>query len=63
MYIFHMLQNTEYKGDYHRYHQTIKHFWDVFHDLTLEDKKKFLCTIIFYIIKYSIKWSQVDLQK
>ncbi|XP_053384737.1 probable E3 ubiquitin-protein ligase HERC4 isoform X2 [Mercenaria mercenaria] len=42
-YDFHELEkNTEYKGDYHRYHQTIKHFWDVFHDLTLEDKKKFL---------------------
>ena len=37
------LQNTQYKAEYHRYHPTIKFFWDVFHDLSLEDKKKFLC--------------------
>lgn len=42
-YDFHeMEKNTQYKGEYHRYHQTIKFFWDVFHDLSLEDKKKFL---------------------
>ncbi|KAL4239292.1 putative E3 ubiquitin-protein ligase herc4 [Mactra antiquata] len=42
-YDFHELEkNTVYKGDYHRYHPSIKHFWDVFHDLSLENKKKFL---------------------
>lgn len=42
-YDFHELEkNTEYKGEYHRYHETIKHFWDVFHEMSLEDKKKFL---------------------
>lgn len=42
-YDFHVLENnTQYQGEYHRYHQTIKFFWDVFHDLSLEDKKKFL---------------------
>lgn len=35
-------KNTEYKGEYHRYHPTIKYFWDVFHELSLENKKKFL---------------------
>lgn len=35
-------KNTEYKGEYVRYHQTIIYFWDVFHDLSLEQKKKFL---------------------
>lgn len=42
-YDFHELEkNTDYKGDYHRYHPTIKLFWEVFHDLSLELKKKFL---------------------
>lgn len=42
-YDFHILEkNTEYKGEYHRYHPTIKIFWDVFHDLSIEQKKKFL---------------------
>ncbi|KAK3089327.1 hypothetical protein FSP39_002760 [Pinctada imbricata] len=35
-------KNTMYKGDYHRYHPTIVWFWDVFHELPLDDKKKFL---------------------
>ncbi|XP_064600028.1 probable E3 ubiquitin-protein ligase HERC4 isoform X2 [Liolophura sinensis] len=42
-YDFHELEkNTEYKDDFHRYHPTIKIFWEVFHDLSLEEKKKFL---------------------
>ncbi|KAH3862509.1 probable E3 ubiquitin-protein ligase HERC4 [Dreissena polymorpha] len=40
---FHELEkNTEYKEEFHRYHPTVKYFWDVFHDLSLHDKKKFL---------------------
>ncbi|KAH9513169.1 putative E3 ubiquitin-protein ligase herc4 [Bulinus truncatus] len=35
-------KNTDYKNDYHRYHPTIKMFWEVFHDMSMEDKKKFL---------------------
>ncbi|ESP04646.1 hypothetical protein LOTGIDRAFT_223779 [Lottia gigantea] len=35
-------KNTEYKNEYHRYHPTIQYFWEVFYDLSLEDKKKFL---------------------
>ncbi|XP_014770177.1 probable E3 ubiquitin-protein ligase HERC4 [Octopus bimaculoides] len=35
-------KNTTYKDEYHRYHTTIKFFWEVFLDLSLEDKKKFL---------------------
>ncbi|XP_005105124.1 probable E3 ubiquitin-protein ligase HERC4 isoform X1 [Aplysia californica] len=35
-------KNTDYKGEYHRYHPTIKFFWEVFHEMSLEDKKKFL---------------------
>lgn len=34
--------NTLYKGDYYRYHPTIKLFWEVFHEFSLENKKKFL---------------------
>ncbi|XP_070185594.1 probable E3 ubiquitin-protein ligase HERC4 isoform X2 [Littorina saxatilis] len=35
-------QNTEYKGEFYRYHPTIKFFWEIFHDFSLENKKKFL---------------------
>ncbi|GFS24498.1 HECT and RLD domain containing E3 ubiquitin protein ligase 4 [Elysia marginata] len=35
-------KNTTYKGDYCRYHQTINFFWEVFHEMSLVDKKKFL---------------------
>ncbi|XP_059151964.1 probable E3 ubiquitin-protein ligase HERC4 [Physella acuta] len=35
-------KNTDYKQDYHKYHPTIKIFWEVFHEMSLEDKKKFL---------------------
>lgn len=35
-------KNTTYKDEYHRYHTTIKFFWEVFLDLSLEEKKKFL---------------------
>ncbi|KAI8797509.1 E3 ubiquitin-protein ligase HERC4 isoform X1 [Biomphalaria glabrata] len=35
-------KNTDYKNDYHKYHPTIKMFWEVFHEMSLEDKKKFL---------------------
>ncbi|XP_032651157.1 putative E3 ubiquitin-protein ligase HERC4 isoform X1 [Chelonoidis abingdonii] len=35
-------KNTEYKGEYWADHPTIKIFWDVFHELSLEKKKQFL---------------------
>jgi len=35
-------KNTDYKGEYHRYHPTIKFFWEVFHEMSHENKKKFL---------------------
>ncbi|XP_032805642.1 putative E3 ubiquitin-protein ligase HERC4 isoform X1 [Petromyzon marinus] len=35
-------KNTEYKGEYWAGHPTIKSFWEVFHELDLELKKKFL---------------------
>ncbi|XP_078386325.1 putative E3 ubiquitin-protein ligase HERC6 [Cetorhinus maximus] len=35
-------QNTTYKGNYSRSHPTIKMFWEVFHGLPLDEKKKFL---------------------
>ncbi|KAI8521409.1 putative E3 ubiquitin-protein ligase herc4 [Branchiostoma belcheri] len=35
-------KNVEYKGVYHKNHPTIHMFWDVFHHMTLEEKKKFL---------------------
>ncbi|XP_059803316.1 probable E3 ubiquitin-protein ligase HERC4 isoform X1 [Hypanus sabinus] len=35
-------KNTEYKGEYWAEHPTIKFFWEVFHELPLEKKKRFL---------------------
>uniref|UniRef100_UPI00358F9D47 probable E3 ubiquitin-protein ligase HERC4 n=1 Tax=Myxine glutinosa TaxID=7769 RepID=UPI00358F9D47 len=35
-------KNTEYKGEYWSGHPTIKLFWEVFHELDIEMKKKFL---------------------
>ncbi|KAK3871366.1 hypothetical protein Pcinc_023478 [Petrolisthes cinctipes] len=35
-------QNTEYKGEYHREHEVIKMFWEVFHGLSTDQKKQFL---------------------
>ncbi|XP_055503151.1 probable E3 ubiquitin-protein ligase HERC4 isoform X2 [Leucoraja erinacea] len=35
-------KNTEYKGEYWAEHPTIKFFWEVFHELPLENKKRFL---------------------
>ena len=37
------LQNTEYRGEYWADNPTIKAFWEVFHELSLEKKKLFLC--------------------
>ncbi|KAJ7419154.1 putative E3 ubiquitin-protein ligase HERC4 [Pitangus sulphuratus] len=37
-------KNTEYKGEYWADHPTIKIFWEVFHELSLEKKKQFLCS-------------------
>ncbi|KAK9506239.1 hypothetical protein O3M35_008210 [Rhynocoris fuscipes] len=34
--------NAEYRGGYSSSDKTIRLFWEVFHDLSLEDKKKFL---------------------
>ena len=33
---------AEYKGDFAAEHPVIKNFWSVFHELTTEQKKKFL---------------------
>ncbi|XP_054030574.1 probable E3 ubiquitin-protein ligase HERC4 isoform X1 [Melanerpes formicivorus] len=35
-------KSTEYKGEYWADHPTIKIFWEVFHELSLEKKKQFL---------------------
>ncbi|XP_044538347.1 probable E3 ubiquitin-protein ligase HERC6 [Gracilinanus agilis] len=35
-------ENSEYCQEYHRSHPTIVMFWDAFHRLSLEEKKKFL---------------------
>lgn len=35
-------KTAEYKGDFGVDHPVIKNFWQVFHDLTVEQKKKFL---------------------
>uniref|UniRef100_A0A8C6VII4 HECT and RLD domain containing E3 ubiquitin protein ligase 4 n=1 Tax=Naja naja TaxID=35670 RepID=A0A8C6VII4_NAJNA len=35
-------KNTQYKGEYWADHPTIKWFWEVFHELSLEKKKQFL---------------------
>jgi len=39
-------QNTEYKNGFSADHAAVRMFWSVFHDdLSLEDKKKFLCRL------------------
>jgi len=39
-----LLQNTEYKNGFSDDHPAVRMFWSVFHkELSLEDKKKFLC--------------------
>ncbi|XP_064632094.1 probable E3 ubiquitin-protein ligase HERC4 isoform X2 [Lineus longissimus] len=35
-------RNCQYKGAYYASHHTVKFFWEVFHSMSLEDKKKFL---------------------
>ncbi|KAG0730195.1 putative E3 ubiquitin-protein ligase HERC3 [Chionoecetes opilio] len=35
-------KNTEYKGEYHPGHPVIATFWEVFHELSLDQKKQFL---------------------
>ncbi|XP_077999503.1 putative E3 ubiquitin-protein ligase HERC4 isoform X2 [Glandiceps talaboti] len=35
-------QYTDYKGELYRRHPVIKYFWEVFHEMPLEVKKKFL---------------------
>ncbi|XP_033108204.1 probable E3 ubiquitin-protein ligase HERC3 [Anneissia japonica] len=35
-------QLVEYRGIFSKEHKTIKFFWEVFHDFTLQEKKKFL---------------------
>jgi hypothetical protein len=45
------VQNTEYKNGFSATHPTIVMFWDVFHkDLSLEDKKNFLCKYSFFSV-------------
>ncbi|KAK8730688.1 hypothetical protein OTU49_007871 [Cherax quadricarinatus] len=39
---FELERNTEYKGEYYADHEVIKMFWEVFHDLLLDQKKQFL---------------------
>ncbi|XP_068245605.1 probable E3 ubiquitin-protein ligase HERC4 isoform X2 [Palaemon carinicauda] len=42
-YDWHELEkNSEYKGEYTADHEVIKMFWEVFHDLALDQKKQFL---------------------
>lgn len=36
-------QNTDYEGEYHVDHPTIKMFWEVFDELSEDQKKAFLC--------------------
>ena len=40
--LFRFLQDAQYKAEYHAEHPTIKFFWEVFHELSDEDKKNFL---------------------
>jgi hypothetical protein len=37
-----VFQNAEYKNGYSKDDQTIKLFWQVFHDLSKDEKKRFL---------------------
>lgn len=47
------LQNAVYKGEFTATHPTIRLFWEVFHEFSLEKKKQFLC-------KHSISSSQLN---
>ena len=44
-------QITEYKGVYYSTHPTIVMFWDVFHEMSLKQKKKFLCKCLTFYMK------------
>lgn len=37
-----LIKNTDYKGEYNSEHPVIKRFWSIFHQLTIDQKKKFL---------------------
>lgn len=37
------LKTCTYKSGYHEHDDTIKYFWQAFHDMTQKQKKKFLC--------------------
>ncbi|XP_034296362.1 probable E3 ubiquitin-protein ligase HERC6 isoform X2 [Pantherophis guttatus] len=39
-------RNAEYRDIYSSTHPTIKMFWEVFHELSLEDKKRFLVFVV-----------------
>lgn len=45
-----VLKNSLYEEEYHRAHPTILLFWKAFHELTSDEKKKFLCK---YCDRYS----------
>ena len=38
-----VLKNSIYEEEYHKAHPTIRLFWKAFHELTSDEKKKFLC--------------------
>lgn len=40
--------NTEYKGEFSKNHPTIRFFWEVFHELNLDQKKQFLLFLTGY---------------
>jgi hypothetical protein len=41
-FLLFLSQNAEYKNGYSKDDQTIKLFWQVFHDLSKDEKKRFL---------------------
>ena len=49
-------QNTVYEGEYHEGHPTITTFWEVFEELTAEDKKKFLCKYCDCVSAVPVPW-------
>ena len=59
--LFRFLQDAQYKAEYHAEHPTIKFFWEVFHELSDEDKKNFLSKSdpCFLLVLCKLKQSKV----
>jgi len=59
-----LLQNTEYRNGFSADHPAVRMFWSVFHqDLTLEEKKKFLCKNYCETLLVFANWHKIAVFK